>query len=193
MVVPEGLQGDTQLHTGLAVDVDELVVLQLNDIAVVLGQYTGHPHQLAGAVGKLDGKGEDTAPADEPVLDQRGHGDDIHVAPGQDGHYIFLLAVQVAQSGDGEQPRVLHHHLVPLHHIQKGLHQLAVVDGEDAVHILLDIGEHLVPRSFDGHAVRNGGSGGEGDDVTSLQTGLHGGGPSGLNPHDLNLGVEQLG
>ena len=35
MGVAEGLQGDPQLHAALAVDVDELVVLQPDDVAVV--------------------------------------------------------------------------------------------------------------------------------------------------------------
>ena len=35
---------------------------------------------------EMDGEGEDTAPADQTVLDQRGHGDHVHVAAGQHRH-----------------------------------------------------------------------------------------------------------
>ena len=66
VVVAEGLQGDLQLHAALAVDVHELVVLQLDDVAVGLRHELGHPQQLAGAVGELDGEGEHPPPVDEP-------------------------------------------------------------------------------------------------------------------------------
>ena len=52
VAVAEGLQCDPQLHAALAVDVDKLVVLQLDDVAVLLGDDLGHPQQLAGAVGR---------------------------------------------------------------------------------------------------------------------------------------------
>ena len=51
MVVAKGLQSDPQLHAGLAVDVDELVVLQLDDIAVVAAGFgqVGGVEQRCGA------------------------------------------------------------------------------------------------------------------------------------------------
>lgn len=64
----------------LAVDVDELVVFQLDDVALFFGHDAGHLEQLAGAVRQLDGEGEHPAPIDEAVLNQGGHGDNVHIA-----------------------------------------------------------------------------------------------------------------
>ena len=78
--VAEGLQRYPQLHAALAVDVDELVVLQLDDVAVLLGDDAGHVQQLTGPVRQMDGEGEHPAPVDEAVLHQGGDGDHIHIA-----------------------------------------------------------------------------------------------------------------
>ena len=121
------------------------------------------------------------------------HGDHIHIAAGENGHHIFPLKIQVLQSGDREQAGVLHHHFVLLHHIQEGLHQLRVGDGDDVVHIFLYIGEDQIAGSFHRYAVGDGVGGGESDHVTRLQTGLHGGGALGLHANDGDIGVEQLG
>ena len=127
------------------------------------------------------------------MLHQRGHGDDVHVAPREDGHHVFPLAAQMPQGGDGQQPGVLHDHLVLFHHVQEGVHQLSVVNGEDVVQILLDVGEDLVPGRLDRHAVGDGVHAGQGDDMARVQAGAHGGRPGGLHPDDLYIGVEQLG
>ena len=193
MGVAEGLQGDPQLHAALAVDVDELVVLQPDDVAVGLGHDLGHPQQLAGTVGQLDGEGEHPAPVDQPVLHQGGHGDHVHVAAGEDRHHVLALALQVVQGGDGQQAGVLHDHLVLLHHVQEGVHQLVVVDGDDVVDILLDIGEDLVTGGFHRHAVGNGLHPVQGDHMARLHAGLHGGRAGGLHADHRHVGVEQLG
>ena len=95
MVVAEGFQGHPQLDAVLAVDIDKLVVLQFDDVPPLLGHDAGHLEQLARSVGELDGEGKDTAAVDEAVLDEGGHGDDVHVAAGEDGHHVLVLAVQV--------------------------------------------------------------------------------------------------
>ena len=136
--VAEGLQCDPQLHAALAIDIDKLVVLQFDDVSIFPGYNGGDPQQFAGAVGKMYGEGKYASAVNQPVLHQRGDGDDVHVASGEDRHHVFVLAVQVAQSGYGEQAGIFHHHLVLLHHIQEGVHQLVVVDGEDLVDVLLD-------------------------------------------------------
>ena len=127
------------------------------------------------------------------MLDQGGHGDHIHIASGEDGDDVLSLAAQVPQGGYGEQAGVFHHHLMPLHNVQKGFHQLAVLNGDDPVHIFLHKGEDLIARGLDRHAVGNGGGAGEGDHMARLQAGLHGGRPGGFYADDLHMGVEQLG
>ena len=79
------------------------------------------------------------------------------------------------------------------HHVQEGVHQLVVLDGEDLVHILLDVGEHLLPRRLHRHTVGDGLHPGQGDHMARLQAGLHGGRPRRLHPDHLHMGVEQLG
>ena len=97
------------------------------------------------------------------------------------------------QGGHGEQTGVLHDHLVPLHDVQEGLHQLAVLQGQHPVHVLLDIGEHQIAGGLYRHAVGDGAGGGQGDHMARLQAGLHGGRAGGLHADDLYIGVEQLG
>ena len=127
------------------------------------------------------------------MLDQRGHGDHIHVAPGEDGDHVLALHIQVLQGGHSEQAGVFHHHLMLLHHIQKGVHQFRIRNGQDAVYIFLYIGEHQVAGGLDRHAIGDGVGGGEGDHMAGLQAGLHGGGALRLHADDRDVGVEQLG
>src|SRR5699024_7649417 len=135
VLVAKGLQGHLQLHTSLTVDVDKLVVIQLDDVDVFSGHQLSHTVQLAGPIGQLYREGEDAAPVDEPVLHQGGDGDHIHIAAGEHRHHILALALQMAQGGDGEQACIFHHHLVLLHHIQEGVYQLSISNGEDVVHV----------------------------------------------------------
>ena len=127
------------------------------------------------------------------MLHQGGDGDHVHIAAGQHAHHIAVPAVQVLEGRDGKQSRVLHHHFVLLHHVQKGVHQLAVVDGDDAVQVPLDVGEHLVAGGFHRHAVGDGGHLVQRHHPPRLQAGLHGRRPGGLHPDHLHRGVKQLG
>ena len=70
-------------------------MIQLDNVAVFRRHDRGHPQQLAGPVGQLDGEGEHPAPVDESVLDQAGDGDYVHVAAGEDGHHVEPLSLQV--------------------------------------------------------------------------------------------------
>ena len=79
------------------------------------------------------------------------------------------------------------------HHIQESLHQLRIWDGDDLVHMVPDVGEHLVSRGLDGGAVSDGVGGGQGDHMARLQAGLHAGRPLRLHADDFYVGVEQLG
>ena len=168
-------------------------MLQLDDVAVLPGQDIGDAEQGTGTVGEEDGEGEDAAPHDQAVLDQGGHGDHVHVAAGEDADHVQPLAGQVAQSGHGQQAGVLHHHLMLFHHIQESLHQLRIWDGDDLVHMVPDVGEHLVSRGLDGGAVSDGVGGGQGDHMARLQAGLHAGRPLRLHADNFYVGVEQLG
>ena len=97
----ERLDGDAQLHGGLAVRGDELVVVQADDVALVVSDDLRHAHQLAGSVGQKHRNGEDAVALDQAVLHHRGHGDDVHVAAGEDGDDLLALEVQMAKSGHG--------------------------------------------------------------------------------------------
>ena len=76
----EGFYGDAQLHALLAVRADELVVVKLDDVALLLGDELGHLYQLAGLVRKDGGDCEDPVSLDQAELYHGGHGDDIHIA-----------------------------------------------------------------------------------------------------------------
>ena len=76
----EGLQRDAQLHRRIAVDADELVVLQPDDIALIFGNDLSHAHQRARLIGQQYGYGKDPIPLDKAMLYHRGHGDHVHVA-----------------------------------------------------------------------------------------------------------------
>ena len=92
-----------------------------------------------------------------------------------------------------QQTGVFHDHLVLLHHVQEGVHQLGVLNGDDLVHVLLDIREHQIAGSLYRHAVGDGGDVVQRDHMARFHTGLHGGRAGGLHADDLHIGVEQLG
>ena len=189
MLCAEGLQRHLQLHAVLAVDVDKLVVLQLDDVALQIGNQLGYPQQLAGAVRQMDREGEHPAAVDESVLNDGGHGDNVHIAAGEDGDHILSLAVQMIEGCGGEETCVLYNHLVLFRHVKEAVDQFLVPNGDDAVQMLLEIGEHLVAGRFDSHAVGNGLHCGEGNDLPCLQTGLHRGSALRLHADHLDAGV----
>ena len=123
------------------------------------------------------------------MLYQRGHGNDVHVAAGKDGHHVQALALDALEGSHGEQSGVFHHHLVLFHDIQEGVHQLGVGNGDDVVHIVLYIGEDQIARGLHRHAVGNGVGGGQGDHVARLQAGLHRGRAFRLHTDDGDVGV----
>lgn len=107
------------------------------------------------------------------MLHHRGHGDDVHIAAGEDGDDFLAFEVQMAKGGHGEQAGVLHDHLMVLDHIQKRRDQLVVVDGDDAVEVLLDVGEDLVAGLEHRGAVGDGVGARQLHHVAGLQGGLH--------------------
>ena len=110
----------------------------------------------------------------------------------EDRHHVRLHP-EMGEGGDGQQARVLHDHLGLFHHIQEGVHQLVVRDGNDVVDIFLNIRENLVAGGFDGHAVGDGLNPVQGDHMAGVQAGLHGGRAGGLHADDRHVGVEELG
>ena len=80
MLSTEGLDGDTQLHALVPVGTDKLIVIKLDDIAVLVGDDLGDLDHLSGLVRKHGGYGEDTVSLDQAELYHGGHGDDVHIS-----------------------------------------------------------------------------------------------------------------
>ena len=76
----EGFEGNTKLHGCASVGGYKLVVLQLDNVAVLLCHNTRNLAELARLVGKQDGNGKDTVPENQTLLYHGGHGNDIHIA-----------------------------------------------------------------------------------------------------------------
>lgn len=84
------------------------------------------------------------------------HGDHVHVSARKDGDDLLIEHAQVLERGNSEQARVLDDHLVVLDHIEEGNDQFVVVDRDDLVDVLLDVGKHLVARFEHGGAIGDG-------------------------------------
>ena len=80
MLGAEGLHSDAQLHRRVAVDAHKLVVLQLDDIALLSGQKLGNLGQLSGLIRQKHRNRKDPVSLDEAVLDDGGHGDHVHIS-----------------------------------------------------------------------------------------------------------------
>ena len=87
--VAKGFQSYFQLYASLPIQVDKLIVLQLDGVAVFLGQYFSHMQKFTRPVGKHDREGEYPPAPYQAVLNQGGDGDYVHIAAGEDRHYIF--------------------------------------------------------------------------------------------------------
>ena len=80
-----------------------------------------------------------------------------------------------------------------LHHVQEGHDDLFVVNGDDTVEVLLDVGEDLVARLKHGGAVGDGVRAGQLHHVAGFKRGFHASGAGGLHADDLDVRVQQLG
>ena len=80
VVGAEGLHGDFQFYGGVTVGAEELVVVEADDISADVGDELGYAGEFARLIGKQDGDGKDTVSGDQAVLDNAGHGDEVHVA-----------------------------------------------------------------------------------------------------------------
>ena len=59
------------------------------------------------------------------------------------------------QRRDGQKTRVLDNHLVVLDHVEEGDNQLIVLNRDNAVQVLLNVGENLLAGALHRSAVRN--------------------------------------
>ena len=168
-------------------------MLELDDIAVDIRDQAGYPVQLARLVRQQDGDRKDPVAQDQALLDDRGHGDDVHIAAAQDTDHLLVPAVDVAEGRHGQKAGVLDHHLVVLDHVQEGRDQLLVGDRDDFIQVLLQIREDPAARRLDRRAVRDRIDLGKRDDLPRLQRGLEAGRPLRLHRDHLHIGLEELG
>ena len=89
--VTKSFESDFEFDGHVAVDADELVMLEADDVAFLACDDVGDALELTGPVGQEHGKSEDAAAVDQAVLDQRSHGDDVHVATGQNRDHTLPL------------------------------------------------------------------------------------------------------
>ena len=168
-------------------------MLELDHVAVLLGDHACHAHEHAGTIGEQHAYGEDAAALDEAVLHHARHGDHVHVAAGEDARHAFALGGQVLGGRDREQAGVLDDHLVVLDHIEERDNQLVVVHANHVVEVLLQVGEDLIAHFEHGGAVGDGVGAGELDHVAGLECRRKACGAGGLNANDADLGVVELG
>ena len=127
------------------------------------------------------------------MLHDRRHGDDVHVAAREDRHDLFSREIEVAQRGDGEKPRVLHDHLVILHHVEERHDELLILDCDDPVKVLLKIREDLVAWLLHGGAVGDGTHMRKLHDMPRFERRLHACRPRRLHADHLDVRVQELG
>ena len=99
----------------------------------------------------------------------------------------------MAQRGDGEKPRVLHDHLVILHHVEERHDEFLVLDCDDPVKVLLKIGEDLVARLLHGGAVGDGAHMRKLHDMPRLERRLHACRPRRFHADHIDVRVQELG
>ena len=80
MVGTEGFHSDPKFHGCVSVGAYELVVVQFDDVALVLGDDAGYAYEFAWLIRDEDGDGEDSVSLDEAVLYYGGHGNHIHIS-----------------------------------------------------------------------------------------------------------------
>ena len=80
MICSECVHGDSKFYGCVSVGAYELVVIQLDDVALVLGDDTGYAYEFAWLVRDEDGDSEDSVSLDEAVLYYGGPGDHIHIS-----------------------------------------------------------------------------------------------------------------
>ena len=193
MLLAVRLDGHAQLDRRVPVGRDKLVVLELDHVAVLLGDHAGHAHQHARAVGEQHAHGEDAAALDEAVLHHARHGDHVHVAAGEDARHALALGGQVLCGGNREQAGVLDDHLVVLDHVEERDNKLIVVHADDVVEVLLQVREDLVAHLEHGRAVGDGVGAGELHHVAGLERRREACRAGGLHANDADLGVVEFG
>ena len=72
--------GDPQFHRCISVDRNKLIMFQLDDVTVLIGDGSRYFHKFSGLVRQQYRYGEDAILLDQAVLHDGGHSDHIHVA-----------------------------------------------------------------------------------------------------------------
>ena len=193
MVGSEGLHGNPEFNRCVAVSAVELIVLQLDDIAPILSDDGGHPYKLSRTVRQKDRDGEDSVSRDQTVLNDGGHGDDIHVAAAHDCYDALIFRFQMLEGSYGEKTGVFNNHLVIFHHVQECHHELLIRNGDDFIDVLLDIWENLFAGTFYGSAVRNCVHTRELGDLAVFQGYLHAVRTCRFHTDDVDLRIQKLG
>ena len=151
-----GFHGDSQFHRRLPVDADELVVLQLDDIAVLVGDGGCDLDQFSCLVRKQYGDGEDTILLDQSVLYHGGHGDHVHVAAAENQDGFFALQIQLVQGCHRQKSGVFYDHLVVFHHIEERPDETGIVHCEHLCDVFFAVREDLRADPFYGRSVCDG-------------------------------------
>ena len=95
MLLPVGFHGDLEHDLFEAVGYLCLVVIELDDVGVLLGEYLRDLQQLSGLVRKLYGEAEYTAAGDEGLVDEGGDRRYIDVAAADDGSDLLSLEIEL--------------------------------------------------------------------------------------------------
>ena len=97
-----GFDGDLQLYLFEAVRDLGLVVVELDDIGVLVGEDLRYLQQLARFIRKLYGEAEDAAARDECLVDERGDRGNVDIAAAHDGRNLFALEGELAEAGQAQ-------------------------------------------------------------------------------------------
>ena len=93
---------------------------------------------------------------------------------------------------DCQKAGIFDDHLVILNHIQEGDNELIVLNRDDAVHILLNIGEKLFAGTLHRRAVRNGVGARQRYNLSRLERSLHAGRIFRLDTDHMDVRVQEL-
>ena len=130
-------------------------MLQFDDIALLRCHQICNLCKLSWLIRQQYRYGKYAVSLDQTMLYDGCNCDHIHVAAAQDGYDFFLLHIQVFQSSHSQKTGVLNDHLVVFYHIKECHDQLGVLDGDDIIHIDLDVREQQIARVFNGSTIRD--------------------------------------
>ena len=97
VVGAERFDGHAQLDRSAAVRGNELVVIEADHVAILLGNDLRHVHQLSRAIRQEYRHGEDAIALDKAVLHHGCHGDHVHVSARKNGDDLLVEHAQVLE------------------------------------------------------------------------------------------------